>query len=55
MQIYPIFYISLFENVINVKLINIKPNNVKVKEKKYKAEKIFDTRNYQGKVEYLVK
>ena len=54
-RIYPIFYISLFENVINVKLINTKRNNVKINEKKYKAEKVLDIRNYQGKIEYLVK
>ena len=45
-RIYPIFYISLFENVINVKLINIKRNNVEIEKKEYKAEKVFDIRNY---------
>ena len=45
-RIHLIFYISLLENVINVKFINIGRNNVKVNEKEYKAEKVFDTRNY---------
>ena len=45
-RIYLIFYISLFENVINVELINIKRNNVEVKEKEYEAEKVLDIRNY---------
>ena len=45
-RIYPIFYISLFENVINVKLINIKPKNVKINEKEYETKKVFDIRNY---------
>ena len=45
-RIYLIFYISLFEDVINVKLINTKQNNIKVNEKKYKAEKVFNTRNH---------
>ena len=54
-RIHLIFHISLLENVTNVKPINIKQNNVKVNEKKYETEKIFTTRNYQRKVEYLVK
>ena len=54
-RIYPIFYISLLEDAINVKLINTGRNNVKVNEKEYKVEKVFDIRNYQKKVEYLVK
>ena len=45
-RIYLIFYISLFKNVINVKLINIKQNNVKINEKKYETEKVLNTRNY---------
>ena len=45
-RIYPIFYISLFENVINVKLISTKRNNVKINEKKYEIKKVFDIRNY---------
>ena len=45
-RIYPIFYISLFENAINVKLISIKRNNVKIKKEKYKKEKILEIRNY---------
>ena len=45
-RIYPIFYIFLLEDVINVKLISIGRNDVKVNEKKYKAEKVFDIRNY---------
>ena len=45
-RIYPIFYISLLKDAINVKLINTGRNNVKVNEKKYKAKKDFDTRNY---------
>ena len=32
-RIYPIFYISLFEDAINVELINTGRNNVKVKKK----------------------
>ena len=45
-RIYPIFYISLLEDVINVELISTERNNVKVNEKKYKAEKVFNTHNY---------
>ena len=45
-RIYPIFYISLLKNAINVELINTGRNNVKVNEKEYKAKKVFDTRNY---------
>ena len=54
-KIYLIFYIFLFENAKNVKLQNTKRNNVKVKKEKYKAKKIFDIRNYERKIEYLVK
>ena len=54
-RIYPIFHISLLKNAINVKLINIRRNNVKVNEKEYEAEKVFDIRNYQRKIEYLIK
>ena len=54
-RIYLIFYISLLENAINVKPISTGRDNVKVNEKKYEAEKVFDTRNYQRKIEYLVK
>ena len=45
-RIYPIFYISLFKNAINVKLISIKRNNVEVDKKEYEAKKVFDIRNY---------
>ena len=45
-RIYPIFYISLFKNAINVKPINTGRNNVKVNEKEYEAKKVFNTRNY---------
>ena len=45
-RIYLIFYISLLEDVINVKLISIERNNVEVKEKEYETEKVFDMRNY---------
>ena len=45
-RIYPIFYISLLKNVINVKFINTGQNNVKVNEKKYETKKVFNTRNY---------
>ena len=45
-RIYLIFYISLFENVINVELISAGRNNVKVNEKKYEAEKVLNIRNY---------
>ena len=54
-RIYPIFYIFLFKDVINVELISTERNNVKVNEKKYEAKKVFDIRNYQKKVEYLIK
>ena len=54
-RIYPIFYISLLEDAINVELINTGRNNVKVNKEKYETEKVLDTRNYQGKIEYLVK
>ena len=54
-RIYPIFHISLLENAINVKPINIKRNNVKVNEKKYETKKVFNTRNHQKKVKYMVK
>ena len=54
-RIYPIFYISLLKNAINVKPISTERNNVKINEKEYKAEKVFNTYNYQGKIEYLVK
>ena len=54
-RIYLIFYIFLLKDVINVELINTERNNVKVNEKEYEAEKVFDTRNYQEKIEYLVK
>ena len=53
-RIYLIFYISLLENVINVKLINTGRNNVKV-EKEYEAKKVLDIRNHQKRIEYLVK
>ena len=45
-RIYPIFYISLLENVINVKLINIKRKNVEINEKEYETKKVFDIRNH---------
>ena len=45
-RIYPIFYISLLKDAINVKLINIGRNNVKVKKEKYETEKVFNIRNY---------
>ena len=45
-RIYPIFYISLLKNAINVELINAERNNVKVNEKKYETEKVFDIRNH---------
>ena len=45
-RIYPIFYISLLKDAINVKFISIGRNNVKVNEKKYETEKVFDIRNY---------
>ena len=54
-RIYLIFHISLFKDAINVEPINTGRNNVKINEKKYKAEKVFDTRNYQKKIEYRVK
>ena len=45
-RIYPIFYIFLLKDAINVELINTERNNVKVNEKKYETEKVFDTRNH---------
>ena len=45
-RIYPIFYISLFKNAINVKPISTERNNVKINEKKYETEKVLDIRNY---------
>ena len=45
-RIYPIFYISLFKDVTNVKLISTERDNVKVNEKKYEAKKVLNTRNY---------
>ena len=54
-RIYPIFYISLFKNAINVKLINTGQNNVKVNEKKYETKKVLDTHNYQKRIKYLIK
>ena len=45
-RIYPIFYISLLKNAINVELINTGRNNVKINEKEYEAKKVLDTRNY---------
>ena len=54
-RIYPIFYISLLKDVINVKPINAGRNNVKVNEKEYEIKKVFNTRNHQEKIEYLVK
>ena len=48
-RIYPIFYIFLLKDAINVELINTERNNVKVKKKKYEVEKVFDICNYQKK------
>ena len=45
-RIHLIFHISLLEDAINVELINTEQNNVKINEKEYKAEKVFNTRNY---------
>ena len=45
-RIHLIFYISLLEDAINVKLISTGRNNVKVKKKKYETEKVLDTRNH---------
>ena len=45
-RIYPIFYIFLLKDAINVKFINAGQNNVKVNEKKYETKKVLDTRNY---------
>ena len=54
-RIYLIFYIFLLKDAINVKLISTGRNNVKVNEKEYKVKKVLDTRNYQKRIEYLVK
>ena len=54
-RIYLIFYIFLLKNAINVELINTERNNVKIDEKEYETKKVFDIRNYQGKIEYLIK
>ena len=46
-RIYPIFYISLLEDVTDVKFINIGRNDVEVKEEKeYETEKVLDIRNH---------
>ena len=45
-RIYPIFYILLFKDAINVNPISIGRNDVKVKKEKYKAKKVFDTYSY---------
>ena len=45
-RIYPIFYISLLKDAINVELISTGRDNVKVNEKEYEIKKVFDTRNY---------
>ena len=45
-RIYPIFYILLLKDAINVNPINIERDDVKVKKEEYKAEKFFDIRNY---------
>ena len=54
-RIYPIFYISLLKDVINVEPISTERDNVKINEKEYEAKKVLDTRNHQRKIEYLVK
>ena len=54
-RIHLIFYISLLKDATNVKPTSTERDNVKVKEKKYEAEKVLDIRNYQEKIEYLVK
>ena len=38
-RIYPIFYISLLKDAINVKPINTEQNNVKINEKKIRNRK----------------
>ena len=45
-RIYPIFYISLLKDIINVEHISTGRDNVKINEKKYKAKKVLDIRNY---------
>ena len=45
-RIYPIFYISLLKNAINVEFISTGRDNVKVNKKEYETEKVFNTRNY---------
>ena len=45
-RIYPIFYISLLKDAINVEFINAGRNNVKVDEKKYETKKVLNIRNY---------
>ena len=45
-RIYPIFYISLLKDAINVKLINTGRNNVKVNEKEYETKKVLDIYNH---------
>ena len=54
-KIYLIFYISLLKNAKNVNLTKTGRNNVKINEKEYETEKILDIRNYEKKVEYLIK
>ena len=38
-RIYLIFYISLFENVININVIKIRRNNVEIKINEYEIKK----------------
>lgn len=41
-KIYPIFYISLFKDVININVIKIKRNDVEIKTNEYKIKKILN-------------
>ena len=41
-RIYLIFYIFLFENVININVIKIKRNDIEIKINKYEIKKILN-------------
>ena len=54
-KIYLIFYISLFEDVININVIKVKRNNIEIKANKYEVKKILNVRIKNGRIKYKVK
>ena len=54
-RIYPIFYISLFKDVININAIKTGQNDVEIKINKYEIKKILNVRIKNGRIEYKVK